>query len=95
MKYVEDADYKKKYDDKEEKIVNEILKEYGYKTKTEFEYEDIRGYKKEFGNYSDYSKERKGKSDIENELDDKESTKSSRGRKIFGRRRKILRKKWG
>jgi hypothetical protein len=95
MKYVEDADYKKKYDDKEEKIVNEILKEYGYKNKTEFEYEDIRGYKKEFGKYSDYSKERKGKSDIENELDGKESTKSSRGRKIFGRRRKILRKKWG
>ena len=95
MKYVEDADYKKRYDDKEEKIVNEILKEYGYKNKTEFEYEDIRGYKKEFGKYSDYSKERKGKSDIENELDDKGSTKSSRGRKIFGRRRKILRKKWG
>ena len=95
IKYLEDADYKKRYDDKEEKIVNEILKEYGYKNKTEFEYEDIRGYKKEFGKYSDYSKERKGKSDIENELDDKESTKSSRGRKIFGRRRKILRKKWG
>jgi hypothetical protein len=95
IKYLEDADYKKRYDDKEEKIVNEILKEYGYKNKTEFEYEDIRGYKKEFGKYSDYSKERKGKSDIENELDGKESTKSSRGRKIFGRRRKILRKKWG
>ena len=91
MKYVEDPDYKKKYDDKEEKIVNEILKEYGYKTKTEFEYEDIRGYKKEFGKYSDYSKERKGKSDIENELDGKESTKSSRSRSVWGRRK---RSKW-
>jgi hypothetical protein len=102
MKYVEDADYKKKYDDKEEKIVNEILKEYGYKNKTEFEYEDIRGYKKEFGKYSDYSKERKGKSDIENELDGrikafedgKEYTKSSRSgrsRSVWGRRK---RSKW-
>ena len=91
IKYLEDADYKKRYDDKEEKIVNEILKEYGYKTKTEFEYEDIRGYKKEFGKYSDYSKERKGKSDIENELDDKESTKSSRSRSVWGRRK---RSKW-
>lgn len=103
IKYVEDADYKKKYDDKEEKIVDGILKDYGYKTKTEFEYEDIRGYKKEFGKYSDYSKERKGKSKIENELDDRikafeygeEYNKSGRGRKIFGRRRRILRKKWG
>jgi hypothetical protein len=102
MKYVEDADYKKKYDDKEEKIVNKILKEYGYKNKTEFEYEDIRGYKKEFGKYSDYSKERKGKSDIENELDGrikafedgKEYTKSSRSgrsRSVWGRRK---RSKW-
>lgn len=103
IKYVEDADYKKKYDDKEEKIVDGILKDYGYKTKTEFESEDIRGYKKEFGKYSDYSKERKGKSKIENELDDRieafkygeEYNESGRGRKIFGRRRRILRKKWG
>jgi len=102
IKYVEDADYKKKYDDKEEKIVDGILKEYGYKTKTEFEYEDIRGYKKEFGNYSDYSKERKGKSKIENELDDrieafkygeeyKESSRSGRSRSVWGRKK---RSKW-
>ena len=102
IKYVEDADYKKKYDDKEEKIVDGILKDYGYKTKTEFEYEDIRGYKKEFGNYSDYSKERKGKSKIENELDDRieafkygeeynKSSRSGRSRSVWGRKK---RSKW-
>jgi len=102
IKYVEDPDYKKKYDDKEEKIVDGILKEYGYKTKTEFEYEDIRGYKKEFGNYSDYSKERKGKSKIENELDDRieafkygeeynKSSRSGRSRSVWGRKK---RSKW-
>ena len=69
IRIIKDPEYKKAFNDKEEAIKKKILDKYGYDNKEDFERNDEKNYKIEFGKRSNYFQERAESAKIANELE--------------------------
>ena len=69
IRIIKDPEYKKAFNDKEKAIKKKILDKYGYDNKEDFERNDEKNYKIEFGERSNYFQERAESAKIANELE--------------------------